>query len=144
SKFTSFRTLAAPSCVRPLSLVSPANKDRPRSRLTFAAKCVGYLERGVHMVVIDTVTGRRANLHMAISEALDADSLHWDSPSHLSAVPYRRTTSRRQSGVEAWPLRLNVGSELPTLPLWIDLDLSLPLHLEASFKTACRALRIDA
>jgi hypothetical protein len=94
------------------------------------------------VVVIDTVTGRPANLHMAISEALEADSLHWDSPSHLYAVAYRRTNSGGQSGVDAWPRRLNVGSELPTLPLWIDSDLSLPLHLEASYETACRSLRI--
>ena len=30
-----------------IELASPANKDRPRNRLTFAGKCVGYLERGV-------------------------------------------------------------------------------------------------
>ena len=139
-----FQDLGGPQLRAAIELVSPANNDRPRSRLTFAAKCVGYLERGVHVVVIDTVTGGRANLHLAISEALEAESLHWDSSSHLYAVSYRRTTTRHQSGVEAWPRRLNLGGGLPTLPLWIDSDLSLPLHLEASYETACRSLRVGA
>jgi hypothetical protein len=41
-----FEDSGGPQLRGAISLVSPANKDRPRSRLTFAAKCVGYLERG--------------------------------------------------------------------------------------------------
>src|SRR5439155_3493262 len=55
-----------------IELVSPASKDRPRSRLTFAAKCVGYLERGVSVVVIDTVTHKHANPHADIAQTLEA------------------------------------------------------------------------
>jgi hypothetical protein len=138
-----FQDSGGPQLRAAIELVSPANKDRPRSRLTFAAKCVGYLERGVSVVVIDTVTGRRASLHGAISEALEADGLSWNSTSRLFAVAYRRATVRGQTTVEAWPRRLAVGGELPTLPLWIDLDFCLPLLLERSYESACHALRIS-
>jgi hypothetical protein len=139
-----FEDSGGPQLRAAIELVSPANKDRPRSRLTFAAKCVGYLERGVNLVVIDTVIGRRSNLHAAIGEMLEADDLAWDSPSHLYAVAYRRTLIRRQTSVEAWPRRLSLGGELPTLPLWIDADLCIPLPLETSYEAACRSLRIGA
>lgn len=139
-----FQDLGGPQLRAAIELVSPANKDRPRSRLTFAAKCVGYLERSVSVVVIDTVTGRQANLHAAIAEALEADGLAWDSPSHLYAIAYRRVTQRRQTRVEAWPRRLTIGGELPTLPLWIDVDFCQPLPLETSYEAACHALRITS
>src|SRR5207245_5535325 len=122
-----FQDLGGPQLRAAIELVSPANKDRPRSRLTFAAKCVGYLERGVAVVVLDTVTGRRSNLHAEIAQALEAaDGLAWDSPTHLYAVAYRAVSRQGQTLVEAWPDALAVGKELPVLPLWIGPDLSLP------------------
>jgi hypothetical protein len=73
-----------------------------------------------------------------------ADGLAWESPSHLCAVAYRSVASRRSTRVEVWPRRLAVGSELPTLPLWIDVDVCLPLPLEKTYEAACHALRITA
>jgi hypothetical protein len=138
-----FQDQGGPQLRAAIELVSPANKDRPRSRLTFAAKCVGCLERGVNVVVLDTVTGRRANLHAEIAQALEAaDSLAWESPTHLYALAYRPVARNGQTQVEAWPEPLALGEELPTLPLWIRVDLCLPLPLEASYTAACRALRI--
>src|SRR5262245_10378513 len=43
-----------------IELVSPANKDRAGSRLTFAARCAGYLQHGIGVVIIDVVTARSA------------------------------------------------------------------------------------
>jgi hypothetical protein len=126
-----------------IELVSPANKDRPRSRLTFAAKCVGYLERGVSVVVIDTVTNRQANLHAEIAQTLEAASeLAWEAPSRLHAVAYRAVAVGGPIRVEAWPEALAAGEDLPTLPLWLTSELCLPLPLETSYTTACHSLRI--
>src|SRR5437588_3692842 len=85
-----FQDQGGPELRAAIELVSPANKDRPRSRLTFAAKCVGYLERSVSVVVIDTVTGRQANLHTEIAKTLETEAdLAWETPSRLYAVAYR-------------------------------------------------------
>jgi hypothetical protein len=82
-------------------------------------------------------------LHSEIAAAMEvAAPLAWESPSHLYAVAYRRTLFRGQPRVEAWPKRITLGVQLPTLPLWIDLDVCLPLHLEASYETACHSLRV--
>jgi hypothetical protein len=127
-----------------IELVSPANKDRPRSRLTFAAKCVGYLERAVSVVVIDTVTTRQSNLHAEIAQTLEvASDLAWESPSRLYAVAYRAVATEGRTGVEVWPEALAVGNELPTLPLWLAADLCLPLPLEVSYTAALHSLRIS-
>jgi hypothetical protein len=138
-----FEDQGGPQLRAAIELVSPANKDRPRSRLTFAAKCVGYLERGVSVIVLDTVTTRRANLHEDIARALEAENmLAWDSPTLLYGIAYRTASRQVQTQVEAWPEKIALGEELPTLPLWIRSDMCLPLPLEMSYTTACRSLRI--
>ena len=41
-----------------------------------------------------------------------------------------------------WPTALALGQPLPTLPLWIAADFSVPLDLEASYHATCTDLRI--
>jgi hypothetical protein len=139
-----FQDSGGPQLRAAVELVSPGNKDRPRSRLTFAGKCVGYLERGVELVVLDTVTTRRANLHAEIAAVLETSAeMTWDSPSSLAAIAYRTAAEGERARVEASPEPLSLGAELPTLPLWLGADLCLPLPLEESYTTACRSLRIS-
>ena len=52
-----------PRLAAAVELLSPRNKDRPRARQAFAVKCVGYLQQGSSVVVVDTVTTRRADLN---------------------------------------------------------------------------------
>jgi hypothetical protein len=137
-----FQDVGGPQLRAAVELVSPANKDRPRSRLTFAAMCVGYLEHGVSVVIVDTVTTRQADLHAEFVRALEAPDLAWEAKSGLAAVAYRAIARDGTSYIETWPEPLGVGDALPTLPLWIGSDLCLPLPLGASYSAACHALRI--
>lgn len=129
-----------------IELVSPANKDRPGSRLTFAAKCAGYLKHGVGVVIVDVVTSRAANLHKDLFEVLEVKTRRaaWRSPTGLYAVAYRAVTARKAPRLEAWPEPLALGRDLPVLPLWLALDLCVPLRLEDSYRQTCRSLRIPA
>lgn len=129
-----------------VELVSPANKDRAGSRRTFAAKCAGYLKHGIGVAVVDIVTARSANLHEEIFDVLEVKGRRatWASPTGLSAVAYRAVTVRKRPRVEVWPEPLALGEALPTLPLWLALDLCVPLGLEESYLTTCRSLRIPA
>jgi hypothetical protein len=45
-----------PRLAAAVELLSPRNKDRPAARQAFAVKCVGYLQQGSSVVVVDTVT----------------------------------------------------------------------------------------
>jgi hypothetical protein len=129
-----------------VELVSPRNKDRPSSRRTFAAKCAGYLKHGIGVVIVDIVTARSANLHRELVDTLGTKSrrVEWQSATGLYAVAYRAVTLRRSPRVEIWPETLTVGKVLPTMPLWLALDLCVPLQLEQGYLDACRSLRISA
>src|SRR5439155_25424907 len=78
-----------PRLAAAVELLSPRNKDRPQARQAFAVKCVGYLQQGSSVVVVDTVTTRRADLNAAILSLLAVDTAAPVTPSSLSAVSYR-------------------------------------------------------
>lgn len=131
-----------PRVAAAIELLSPRNKDRPQARQAFAIKCVGYLQRGGNVVVVDTVTTRRADLNAAILALLGVDP--GDAiPPGLSAVSYRADGRDAQAQqLSLWPTALVLGEPLPTLPLWIAADFSVRLDLEASYRATCADLRI--
>jgi hypothetical protein len=129
-----------------IELVSPSNKDRAGTRRTFAAKCAGYLKHGIGLLIVDVVTARSADLHAELFDLLEVKSRRaaWTSPTGLYAVSYRAVTVRKNPRVEAWPEALALGEALPVMPLWLSLDLCVPVRLEESYLTTCRSLRISA
>jgi hypothetical protein len=132
-----------PRLTAAVELLSPRNKDRPQARQAFAAKCVGYLQQGSSVVVLDTVTTRRADLNAAILEFLGAEASGAAVPAGLSAVSYRAVGREEETQrLQLWPAPLALGQPLPTLPLWIAPDFSVPLDLEASYQATCADLRI--
>jgi hypothetical protein len=62
------------------------------------------------------------------------------SPLYAAACRWRREGNAPR--LQTWAHALAVGQPLPTLPLWLADDLAVPLELEASYKEACRVLRI--
>jgi hypothetical protein len=141
-----FQDLGGAELRAAIELVSPANKDREGSRRTFAAKCAGYLQHGVRLVVVDVVTARSANLHRELSDVLELKGrvVGWETSTGLYAVSYGAVTVQNQPRIEVCPENLALGADLPTMPLWLALDLCLPLDLEASYTATCRSLRIPA
>src|ERR1051325_928368 len=123
-----------------VELVSPANKDRAGHRRTFAAKCAGHLQHGVGVVIVDVVTARSANLHEEIFRTLEAKTRQtaWKSATGLYAVAYRPVTVRKSPRVEVWPETLTLGKLLPAMPLWLTLDLCVPVRLEESYLATCQ------
>jgi hypothetical protein len=131
-----------PRLTAAVELVSPRNKDRPQARQAFAVKCVGYLQQGSGVVVVDTVTTRRADLNAAILSLLGVDAGVVTSAG-LSATSYRAVDREEEmQQLLLWPAPLALGQPLPTLPLWIESDFSVPLDLEASYQATCADLRI--
>ncbi len=129
-----------PRLTAAIELVSPRNKDRPRARDAFASKCAGYLRRGCGLVVVDAVTTQRADLHSDLLAAFGAVAN--PLPSALSAVSYRAVGQDEAGLLQTWPMPMEIGQPLPTLPLWLGSDLAVPLDLEASHSAACGDLRI--
>ena len=131
-----------PRLVAAVELLSPRNKDRPQARQAFAIKCVGYLQRGSSVVVVDTVTTRRADLNAAILALMGVDP-GVSIPAGLSAVSYRADCREEPTQrIALWPAPLLLGEPLPTVPLWIAADFAVRLDLEASYRATCADLRI--
>ena len=130
-----------PRLAAAIELASPRNKDRASARRAFGAKCAGYLLRGGGLVVVDAVTTRRGDLHAAILTAVgaSASAVGVGGP---SAVAYRALRSGGETELQFWPSPLLIGDRLPTVPLWLAVDLAVPLDLEASHAAACEDVRV--
>jgi hypothetical protein len=129
--------------VAAVEIVSPANKDRPEHRRAFVAKCAALLRRRVSVSIVDVVTVRRPNLYGELLEWVGhSDPGLGAEPPHLYAATCRWTGLGERWRLETWAHALELGRPLPTLPLWLADDLSVPLELEATYEETCRALRI--
>jgi hypothetical protein len=129
--------------VAAVEFVSPANKDRPSHRAAFAAKCAGYLQQGVSVLVVDIVSERRTNLHRPLMDVLQVgEPAAGAVTSDLYAVAYRIVTAGQRTQLEAWPTALAVGEPLPKMPLWLRDDLAVPIDLESSYREACASMGI--
>ena len=85
-----------------------------------------------------------ANLHADILETSEVFEAAWQSRTQLAAIAYRPVRVQNQQRIEAWPEALSLGAVLPVLPLWLRLDLCLPLHLEKTYTLTCSGLRIPS
>ncbi len=131
--------------VAAIELVSPANKDRPKSREIFVAKCAALLRKGVALTVVDLVTINRHNLYAQLMEFIGHPdrTMSLDGPTTYAAS-CRWINLGRRAKLEAWSYAMTVGERLPTLPLWLDHELVVPLDLEASYEKACDDLWITS
>jgi hypothetical protein len=131
--------------VAAVEFVSPANKDRPEKRRAFVAKCAALLQKGVCVSIVDVVSVRQFNLYADLLQSIGrSDPSLGAEPPHLYAVTLRGRKEVRQSpkiDMGFYPLAL--GQPLPSLPVWLDTDLHVPLDLEGSYEDTCRVLRIS-
>jgi hypothetical protein len=129
--------------VAAVEIVSPANKDRAEHRQAFVSKCVGMLEELVSIVVVDVVTTRGANLYGELLAAIGQSDpvLGRDSPPPYAAA-CRFTKPQEQWLLQTWAFPLTIGQPLPTVPLWVADDLSVPLELEQTYEESCALLGV--
>jgi hypothetical protein len=125
-----------------IEIVSPANKDRPEHRNAFVGKCAALLQKGVAVGIVDLVTVRHFNLYADVLGFFGhTDPTLSDPPPHIYAASCR-FVQKKKTMLEAWSHILTVGQPLPTLPLWLNAELVVPLDLEQSYEQACHDLRI--
>jgi hypothetical protein len=130
--------------VAAIELVSPANKDRATAREAFTHKCSALLQRGVSVMIVDVVTERNANLAAELVRLLHENLDSQFGRAELYAIACRVVGASLGTQLELWPELLEIGHELPTLPLWIGPELAIPLDLEQSYSAACGTLRLSS
>ncbi len=138
-----FHREGGPTLVGAIELVSPANKDRPETRRTFAAKCASCLSTGIGLVLVDVVTTRAANLHNELMELLGHDDQsHLSGLKNLYSVAYQPVRRSERDELDLWSAEFAIGDVLPQLPLGIGPDLFVPIDLESAYMIACRRRRL--
>jgi hypothetical protein len=141
---------AGPTLRSAIELVSPANKDRPEHRQAFLAKCATYLRQGISLVVVDVVTTRKANLHQELLNFLSTEGNAaipknpLDLAAELYAAAYHPIHLTKQAQLDIWYETFGVGAVLPTMPLWLDADICVPLMLQETYNQTCQSQRITA
>jgi Protein of unknown function (DUF4058) len=119
-----------------LEVVSPANKDRPKSIEDFASKAVSALNAGIHLLVVDLFPPGRHDpygMHGVITQHLQRSDEPYDLPPDepLTLAAYEVGRS-----IEVYLEHLAVGSDLPEMPLFLEPDRYVKVPLEATYQTA--------
>lgn len=139
-----FSNVAGPVLVAAIELVSPGNKDRDETHRAFAAKCAGYLQRGIGLIIVDIVTSRHTNLHDELMALMrQSDGFAFPAAAPLYASAYRPAHRQGKNEIDLWRESLELGKPLPTLPLAVRGLGCLPIDLEATYMEARKRGRID-
>lgn len=130
--------------VAAIELVSPGNKDRSESRRAFVAKVAALLQEDVCVALVDLVTIRQSNLYGDVLELIGRPDLAAGvQDTFLYAATLRgRKPLRQRPLLDTWFYPMIVGQPLPSLPIWLDVDLRVMLDLEVCYEEACRLLHI--
>ena len=119
-----------------LEIVSPANKDRPKTVEEFASKAASALRAGIHLLVIDLFPPGRHDpygMHGAIVQRLERTDDPYDLPPDepLTLAAYEVGTR-----IEAYLEHLAVGADLPEMPLFLEPDRYVNVPLEETYQSA--------
>jgi len=119
-----------------VEIISPRNKDRPSARANYAARYVGYLLEGVHLLLVDV---HRRPLGFSFPEAIDRElQLEPHACPTPCAAAYRVGEPAATGGhnLAIWRRSLAVDSPLPKLLLPLTVELSVQVDLERTYMSA--------
>jgi hypothetical protein len=131
--------------VAAIEIVSPANKDRPETRLAFKSKCAALLQKGICLSIVDLVTIKHFNLYSEVLGMFgQSDPAFSLDPTEIYAVTCRSHDRGVHSRFESWAYPMIVGQPLPKLPIWLTNDHAISLDLNVSYEQTCQALRLTS
>ncbi len=122
-----------------LELVSPRNKDRPSACAAYAGGYVGYLLKGVNLLLVDV---HRRPLRFSFADRI-AEELNLDQPACPApfAISYRVGEPAPNGGrfLAIWRRPLTVGTPLPQLRLPLSVKEEVLVDLEQTYARATAA-----
>jgi hypothetical protein len=122
-----------------VELVSPRNKDRPAACEAYARGYVGYLLKGVHLLLVD-VHRRPAKFSFPDRIAAELQMKQPPCPAPC-AVSYRVGEPAPAGGrlLGIWRRPLTIGAVLPTIPLPLSVQEDVSIDLEQTYARAAAA-----
>jgi hypothetical protein len=137
-KTLTIRHVSGHRVVALIEVVSPANKDRPKSVDEFVAKVCSALKCGVHVLVVDLFRPGPhdpGGIHEAIGDFWDPDDEEIESEG-----PYTFASYIADKMPEAYLSNLDLGSPLPEMPLFLDCESYVNVALEPTYQAAYRGV----
>lgn len=132
--------------VAAIELVSPRNKDRREAKEGYAARYLGYLRQGVHLLLIDLLP-RPAGFSF-VDVMGGALGLAIPATPPPSAVSFRVGAPVPSGAAESpvigvWHRTLQAGQPLPTLPLALTSQQQTTIDLEETYRAACEQAYLE-
>ena len=119
-----------------VELVSPRNKDRASARETYRNRYVGHLLEAVHLLLVDV---HRRPIGFSFADGIAAElSIDQKPLPPPFAVSYRVGEPAATGGrfLAIWRRTLSPGSNLPLLPLPLDVHSAVTVDLERTYSAA--------
>ncbi len=126
------------SLIAVVEVVSPGNKASRSALRAFVEKAAEFLERGIHLLVLDVLPPTRlapAGIHSAIWEEITGEDHEAPPEEPLTLVGYESGAT-----VRAYVEPLRVGSELRSMPLYLEPGGYVLVPLERTYSDAFAAL----
>jgi hypothetical protein len=123
-----------------VEIISPGNKDRPRTVEDFAAKAVTALDVGVHLLMVDLFPPGPYDpqgMHGIIRQRLGPCDEPYDLPAD---EPLTLASYAAGPQVDVYLEHLAVGAALPEMPLFLRPDRYINVPLEATYREAYRGM----
>lgn len=127
----------AGSRVAAVELVSPLNKDPLEARTNSLYRYAGDLAGGIHLLLID-VHPQPAGFSFADEIARTSGIADQPRMPPPMAITYRVGEPAPEGGrhLSIWRRSLEIGADLPTLPLPLDASTTVPVDLGATYARA--------
>ncbi len=116
-----------------IEIVSPGNKGARSALHAFVEKTVDFIQRGVHVLVVDLFPPSVRDpqgIHKAIWDEFQEEDFELPSDKPLVLAAY--DAGPRVAYVDS----IAVGDALPDMPLFLEPEVYVPAPLEASYQTA--------
>ena len=122
-----------------IELVSPGNKHSRSSIRQFVDKAVGFLRSGVHLLILDPFPPSPRDpqgIHKAIFDEIEKIDFRLPADQPLTLAAYEADIEGFGLNVTAYVEPIGVGTTLPDMPAYLDLDEYVAVPLESTYQLA--------
>lgn len=121
-----------------IEIVSPGNKSSRAALDQFVQKCVGLLERGVHLLIVDLFPPTKRDphgIHKAIWDEVEGkEPFKLPVKQRLILAAYCAGNARAGLATTAFVEPVGVGGTMPNMPAFLDPDNHVPVPLESTYQ----------
>ncbi|MCC7418859.1 MAG: DUF4058 family protein [Planctomycetaceae bacterium] len=120
-----------------IEIVAPGNKSSRAALREFVTKTADFLAHGVHVLVVDLFQPTQhdpAGIHKAIWDEFEEEAFDMPVGKDRVAVSYEAGEER-----VAYIELIGIGEPIPDMPLFLDVELHIPVPLEKTYETAWNA-----